>query len=638
MAAPIHTVEAGPPLRICVLVRLDPKQEEGPFVLLRELPGARVYLGAVCDAEARVQECVEVWVQALDLRDLAFSKYQERLTNQAFDERWRSENEMVLSNLPETIIATGMEQNNPGPILIKRQPEDAPSAFAQVELSPWRVCKEDTVLQSFGLDGYTTSPYRYLHDPTATGAKTFLAASADAPVNSHVQGIDRLASGLNLRAIFNPHAGLVRVTRFSPLNLEDYLQVLEGRPWSGWMAGTSPLPDQGVYGELQSWSATPRGMPFLLYARGNPAERLNEIFFLKLSLLRDMFKAVQSYVKAQQLPLLNLSPASFSIQLQKTGDPFPAFWAAQCRLTKPGQAYPLKIKSTEQRYCIRLGKVEPSAFLPEGLGAHSFGIGSVRMRSVKTEADGLVLEGTLVAEDYLGLDAHDLLWFKLPLAEERLEFYAHVYSAEAVGPREARFRTVPGKLPDSIVAALKRTEGTAFQKAPYEIWPLLSSPCDMHSLGIMAIRLLLANSQSKLPVIVDEILSLARHLGREATPEQDLRAKLQGVIEGDSELFDLVSPYLLIECEWSPQQARAQVSMDIWLQAVALLLRLFPGTGGHSYCTSFGDVSPLALETVFERPLQEMERLLLRLRSAIVPSFTANEEIASVLLEQLRGI
>src|SRR6185369_3085299 len=116
---------------------------------------------------------------------------------------------------------------------------------------------------------------------------------------------------------------------------------------------------------------------------------------------------------------------------------------AKCALVKPGQAHPLKIKATEQKYFIRLGRTEPSPFLPEGLGAHSFGIGSIRIRNLTAQNEGVVLEGTLVAEDYLGLDAHDLLWFKLPLGEERLEFFAQVYTTENVGPKEARFRTVP---------------------------------------------------------------------------------------------------------------------------------------------------------------------------------------------------
>src|SRR3954465_9442980 len=87
--APIHNADDGTPLRICVLPRAEPDSTGNSFVLLRELPGARVYLGAVCDADHRVQEWVEVWVQTLELRDLAFSSHQERLPHFAFSLPWR---------------------------------------------------------------------------------------------------------------------------------------------------------------------------------------------------------------------------------------------------------------------------------------------------------------------------------------------------------------------------------------------------------------------------------------------------------------------------------------------------------------------------------------------------------------------
>jgi len=53
--------------------------------------------------------------------------------------------------------------------------------------------------------------------------------------------------------------------------------------------------------------------------------------------------------------MLNIFPASFRVSLPEVSDVFPALWAAKAVLVKPGQAYPLKIKSTEQRYFIRWG-------------------------------------------------------------------------------------------------------------------------------------------------------------------------------------------------------------------------------------------------------------------------------------------
>lgn len=634
--APIHRVEHSP-LRICVLVSVELKQGASPFVLLRELPGARVYLGAVCD-EARIQEWVEVWVQTLELRELAFSGYQERLSNHAFDQRWRAEGAALRKNIPNGLIVTWMEEENPGPIVIKRPSTDlTETGFVATEPASWRICADDRLLESFGLPPYSTSTFRYLHEPAATDAKTFLATSADAPVNSHVQNLDRLSAAPDTHAVFNPHAGLVRVVRFYPLELENHLRILEGMPWESSALDASHLIPNSQYAALQAWSAKPKGLPFLLHSEANSSDRLNEIFFLKLSILREMFQEVRACVKAHQMPLLNLSPASFRTSLAETGDQFPALWSAKCRLVKPSQAYPLKIKSTEQRYFIRLGRIEPSPFLPEGMGAHSFGIGSARIRNVTSEADGIALEGTLVAEDYLGLDPHDLLWFKLPLGEQKLEFYAHVYR-DATGPKEARFRTVPARLSEPMESSLKHVAGTIFPKSPYEIWPLLSSPCDMFSLGVIAVRVLLANDQSNLPVILDEILSLARRLGEEQSKKENFPVKLKSLLDSNERLAQLASPRAMIASNGSAQLKLKSVEMEIWLEAVTILLRLFPGTGAQSYCKGFGDVSPLALEAVFDRPIQELETLILRLRSLLTPSLSANDEIAGVLLEQLASI
>jgi hypothetical protein len=631
--APLHIASDATPLRICLLVRESSTGAAGRFALLREVPGYRVYLGVVCDTQARVQEWVEIAVQSLDLRDLAFSGYQERLTNFVFDQRWATEFESVLAQMPHAVLVTGMEQTQPEPLLILKRSATAETAFSPVEPAGWQVCREDALLQKHGLQPYSTSPFRYLHQPAGPEPKVFLATSADAPRGANVQSIDRLTAPPEVLDVFNPHAGLVRVTRFSPLELEDFLQILEGRPWGGLGPGTAGLAPSGVYEALREWSANQKGMPFLLNGAGDAADRLNEILCLKLATLAGLIREVRGAVKASQSPLLNISPSSFRIEIPPVGGQFPALWSSRGLLVKPGQAHPLKIKATEQRYFIRLGKSEPSVYLPEGLGAHSFGIGSVRRRSVVSESGSVTLEGTLVAEDYLRLDTNDLLWFKLPVGEERVEFYAHVQACEAVGPKEARFRTVPAQLPEPVVAALQAT--AAFAKAPYEIWPLLSSPCDLHSLGILAIRTLFANSRSQLPAIIDDILGLARRVGKEVDANDKLFPRLKTILEAEPKLLDTVSPQNLVEREWSPQAARAQIHISIWLESVAWVLRLFPGTGAHSYCSSFGDVSPLALETVFDRPIADLERLTLRLRSVLLPTLHTNQEIASVLLEQL---
>jgi hypothetical protein len=630
--APIHSCQADTPASLCLLLQEEGQSGEGPFVLLREVPGSRVYLGGLCDAAGRVWEWLEIWVQEPEVKSATFSSQGKPLDNNAFDAHWRSEFERARNGFPDSVLVMGMENKNPRPVLIKRIKDPPECPFAQAELASWRLCTDDDLLKSAGLPPYSTSCHRYLYDPGSAGKKAFVATTTDAPANANVRGIDQLLAAGEFQALFNPHAGLVRVTRFTPLELEDYLQVLEGRAW------TSPLPqmrDRGIYSSLAQWSGQRKGMAFLLHQHESFGQRLDEVFFLKLTTLLELVKTVHAHVKAQQFPLLNLGPSSFRVSLPDVGDEFPALWGAKFHLVRPSQAYPLMIPFTKEKYFIRLGRIEPSPFLPEGLGAYSFGIGSIRLRQVALQEEGVVLEGTLIAEDYLGVNAQDLLWFKLPLREERLEFFANIHTAEPVGPKEARFRTIPTTLPEPLVAKLKASAGTVFQRAPYEICPLLSSPCDLFSLGVIGTRILLANSRSNLPVIVDEVLSLVRRVAKEPNGNPGLASGLKKLASRDRDLLDRLSPHALIESGDSPEQARAKLPLDLWWEALAILFRFFPGLGPQSFCQGLGDTTPEALESVFDRPVAELEKLVHRLRNILLPSVAANQELAQMIRDQL---
>lgn len=628
--APIHRVDDSTPISICLVARME-GSPESPFVLLRDLPGVRIYLGAVCDALGHAHEWVEIQVQMADTKQLEFSGSDELLTNAFFDARWQKDGMVLKSQMPDSVIGTRMETRNPAPILIKRA--DGTGPFAPVEAMPWRICKDDALLKSQGLPPYSTSSFRYLFQPELKDAQTFVAATVDAPTNAKVEGLEQFKAAPNVCAVFNPGGGFVRIVRYSPMELESFLQILEGKVWNEANSETTVLSSRSVYGALRDWSANPGGLPFLLHGKTGGVEHLNEIFLLKLSLLYGLLKNVRAYVGIHQLPLFNLTPASFRVYLEQTGDLFPGLWSAQSQLVKPGQAYPLQIQSSGQRYFVRAGRIEPTPFFPGSVGAHAFGIASAQIRDVQAGPDGVVLEGTLVAEDFLVADPHDLLWFRLPFGEERIEFYGHLHKSEGGGPREARFRTLPALLSEDVVAKIKASAGVRFPKSPYEIRPLLSSPCDLFSVGVIGVRILLAHNAKNLAVLLDEVLSLARRVN-DVSADQDARvSELQKLIQNEPPLYELLNPGALVESGYTSKQAWSAVHGPAWLETISLLLRCFPETGPHAFCRGLGDVSAAALETVFDPALQALEVLVLRLRALFTPAFAANEEIASVIRE-----
>jgi hypothetical protein len=61
-------------------------------------------------------------------------------------------------------------------------------------------------------------------------------------------------------------------------------------------------------------------------------------------------------------------------------------------------------------------------------------------------------------QDKLNASKHDLLWIRLPLPTGRVDLYGHLYAMESLAQGEARFRTVPQKMSEAVVAALRQAE------------------------------------------------------------------------------------------------------------------------------------------------------------------------------------
>jgi hypothetical protein len=236
-----------------------------------------------------------------------------------------------------------------------------------------------------------------------------------------------------------------------------------------------------------------------------------------------------------------------------------------------------------------------------------------------------------VMQERLAVSAHDLLWIRLPLPSGRLDLYGHLYAAESLAQGEVRFRTLPQKLPESALAALRAAEGVSFARSPFEVVPLLSTPCDLYAAGVLAVRTLLVDDQTTLPIALDEVLSLARQVAAEHQPETRLGTRIRSILERDPRYAASLGPHRLVREGLDPQTAARLLPGELWCDTLALVVSLFPGLGPDSGCRDFGDVPALALETVFNRPLEELEKLMVRSRSLIVIDWSFNQEIHSTI-------
>jgi hypothetical protein len=631
-------------LLLTVLVRWEGQDPSGPVFLLREVPRAQVYLGALCDVDANIYEWVEVWVQTFNAPKVSGSNSYEQMTNVLLDRRWIAEGRQISSQLPRRSIVTADDQDHPSPVRILRA-QSAPDLAASERLE-WRLCKNDSLLIERGLAPYSTSLHRYLYQSAGPGSSDLVCVSPDAPTNAQVHNKDRLRTPETI-ALFNPHAGLMRIRSFAPLSLEDYLRILEGEAWQPSDHGEMECSVRTIYSELRSWSVRRKGGSFLLHDTGHPSDALNEIFFLKLSALCEMFKEARRYVKELQLPLLNLTPKSFAAELSNVGGQFPALWTARCSLIAPGDAHAAAVKGAQQRYFVRVGKPESSPYLPPMRHAHSAGAGSVRIRAVKQVAGGTVLQGSIQADQDLQLRQNDMLWFRLPI-EEAPEFFAHIDAHQPLNPndppassrrpREIRFITVPSELSAPLVAKLTEARAMIYPPGAYEVWPLWGPACDLFSLAIIGVRMFLANGSVDLPEIVDEFLELTYRLDSIGEGAGTGLEAFKSYVANNSRTLDQISPHLLDHQQRTAAGARELVHFPVWLETIYLLLRLVPEAGKHSYCSSFGQSCAHALDSVFDEPIDDIEKLLSRLRSRLAPGQLANEEISRAIAKELERI
>jgi len=634
-ALPLHKSQ-GVPTRLCVLVRQTPDPVTGSFVVLRDLHDALVYLGCVTDAGGRVREWIEVWVQNVDGLNASLPANRESFSNHALDERWRRQKQEFAELSSDNFIQTGWEDEHPLPGFLNLA-EGGPVYLGEGgEQGHWELCCDDVLLQSAGLPPYSTSLFRYLYQPKAGKDSHFIAVVAGAPQSDKVRPLAEAMGKTEHHLSINPQGGLMLAVAFCPISYEDYADLLSGKSWKGLEQGKKFFNFDGVYRSLEDWTQIQQNGAHLFMGAHCRAARFPETFHLKLQLLVDAFRLVHSSVRHHQLPFLNISGDSFRVKLNRSGAGLPFLWTASCALAKPSHAFALPVESSEFRYFIRARPGGTSIYLPEGLSETLQGSGSVRIRKVlPPDQERTVLEGTLVLQDKLNASKHDLLWIRLPLPTGRVDLYGHLYAMESLAQGEARFRTVPQKMSETVVAALHQAEGVSFARSPFEVVPLLSSPCDLYALGVLAVRTFLVNDKNTLAIALDDVLSLARQVAAEHKADVPLGARINAIFEKDGRYLTSLGPHRLIREAIEPKEAMELLPANLWHDTLGVIVSLFPGVGPDSICKDYGDVPSLALETVFNRPLAELERLLVRSRSLIVIDWKFNREIHSAINEYL---
>jgi hypothetical protein len=635
----------GAGLAVCLIVKTS-KADEPTGLLLRETIDASIYLGCLVDCSGNPKSWVEIWVQNLERVASSFRAQLEPMTNHLMDQRWAARVDLFRILDPGGLIEIGWENENPAPQYINAADRSLGVLTDPSTNQPLKLCRDEAALAAAGLPSYVSSLHRYVWnggslDPLAQVEESklppeqslpaehpvFVAVTMDAPIPKGVVLARDLPGGKNG---INLGAGLILVRLLKPLKIGDFADVVGGKPWSGFN-DFFPGP---IYKELVDADRVAQGGGHLFNGRGGRAGRLLEIFHLKLNLILQTLTETSSAIRFLQLPFLNLTADSFDVSISETGTGLPYFWTAKVGLIESASAIPLNLPTSSSRYFLPSELPGPSIFRPQSLSLPARGQATLRLRRILPPTpDGVIIEATIATDERLNLSASDLIHVQVTLPPGRIDLYGHVDQSQALARGETRFRTLPQNLSSNSIGAIERATGVPISNATFEVLPLLSSPCDLYALAVLAIRILLVDEENTLPVVVDEMLSLARQVAAEFDPTIVFSIRLKSIVESDPRWPESFSPKRLTRDPETRTIAAQVIPIDIWWDLLGIIIRLFPGTGPDSFCRDLGDAPSLALERIFEGPINAFELLQLRTRSLVVTDWNQNVEVHDAIYD-----
>ena len=627
------------PLRLCVLCRAEPDEVGGHLVSLRDALDARVLLGCVTDAAGVVQRWVQIWFQDVDLVGESLDAYRASLSNAAFEERWIRAVEAIEELAPQDIVRTGFETEPAPALFLDPKRGKVKPAMHEASGMPFEVCREDGFLRMKGLPAFHTSLHRYLWVEALGDESPIVAVTRDAPRVDGVMDLSEILTGLNKGLVpLNAGGGLMLVRRHSPISLSGFVDVLSGGSWRGVTHGRSV-----IHIDSQSVEADERGGEsidpdrFFLGRHGRWG-RLVETLHLKLRVIADALGGVSEMSMRTGRPLLNLSDESFQIEVWDRACGLPRLWTAKTSLVDPGGAVRLPIEGSRVSYFVSRDGLGRGIYRPQLAVDPAKGLCSIRLRKVTVDEDGTAtVEGTFESAERVVADGSDLLVLQLRLGSERAVLHARLESEAAMASGELRLRSVPARVTPEQGKALQAAEGVPIRDVSFETLPLLSTPCDLYAIGVLAVRTLLVSGDKRLPEVLDEALSLARQVaglhgelaqGSDAPPLED---RIRLIFEGDERWMEVLGPQWLINEQMSALDAFDMIPPELWWRVLAAVVRMFPGVGPDSTCKDLGDSRGGGAHHVFSQGVEDLDDLLLRTRSLMVIDWRYNREVHSVI-------
>lgn len=636
-------------VRLALVVRKEPDPTDGPFCRLRQLADANVYLGCFIERSGYVLKWLELWVRDYDniaetLHENAF----DIINNDVLDERWERQRKILAESTVSHVYATALDLNMECPLYIDYFNKRAVFPKDEESKTHWKICREDNLLTRLKLAPYRSTVHRYLYLEALGADSFFLPITPNAPTNEKTRMLDSIISVRSTLLPFNRYGGSVLVREFSPMSLEGYLTVIQGKPWNGIGLGRKGFLPAGIYREIGSEVTVGYAAGRLLATRMGTRGWKLESLFLKIRLFYEVLSLVKRSVEADRKPFFALNTDSFSVSLPTTSASAPFLWDAEVALRQTSDAVAFSVEkqtavdSRETAYFRTFRPLPASIYRPEALGQQRSLVGEVTLLEMKRDADtGLFLvDGTLRSPDLLNLTlvGKHLYFIEYPIRGRRLRLVAEMTGTDAQLPDKIRFRTRRLALNSEQVLALESFHGVEQVGVYCEVLPILGTPCDLYSLGVIGLDILFHGTGSSLARLKDKLRTLAQACS-EISEDMPLPERVSAVLARDADLRGVLVPDELGVGAEGAGRIGLPAEDRIWESIIVVLMRLQTGLlRREGYAPNLSNENNFRLAQVFDEPIKDLSSLLAILRSLCIGDVHSSHFIRGVIDSMLLGM
>lgn len=641
VAVPLDTDQRAS-VRLSLLVRKEADPAEGPFCRIRQLTDANVFLGCYIDGSGHVLKWLELWVRDYD--NIAESLHEHAfdiINNSVLDARWERQRKVLGLSRASHVYTTALDDQMDCPLYIDLYKKAPVLPLDESTKTHWKICREDTLLERLELAPYSKTIHRYLYLEALGADSDFLPVTPNAPENTKTQSLDRTISARSTLLPFNRYGGSILVREISLMTVEGYLKVLSGQAWDGVGQGRRNLVPPGVYAEIEDPVTVGYAAGRLVASRPGSRSWLLESLYLKVSLYHEMVTLVKRCVELDKKPFFALETSSFGLSLPNLSPSSPYLWDAEVAINQISDAVDFSVEkhteldTQETTYFRTFRPLTASLYRPEALGQHRSFMGEVTLLKLQRDRQSGLheIEGALRSPDIqdMGLIGRNFYFIDYPIRGRRLRLVAEMTGLDPQLADKIRFKTRKVALNSESQMTLESFIGVEQAGVYCEVLPVLGTPCDLYSLGVIGLEVLFDGCGSSLAQLKDQVRTLALAC-LEMDETTSLVERVVEVLEREPALRENLMPEVLGVGSKGKVRLGLPPEDHIWESLIVIVMRMLSGWLKHeSYCEHLSNENNFRLAHVFDEPLRDLSRLMAVLRSLNTGDIHTTQLIRKVL-------